>query len=252
MAMSIAHSGAMTARSRSSAFDADETVPRGCLRPEVLAKTGALSLAYFDHLRYGYRNDLVNEEAAMGKRLSRWLRRVSTGWVALATTVIFLLFTAWVLPAQADQAEAETGGAPSPDTSFFYTPAALYAMAEAYGASGRQAYVRARFTFDLVWPVVYTVFLATTLSWLYGRAFPEGSWVQLANLAPVIGALLDYLENVSTSLVMIRYPARTPVVALLAPFFTAVKWIFVGGSLGLLAVGMVGAVWRAIRPSSPR
>ncbi len=186
----------------------------------------------------------------MGTRLSCWLRRVSTGWVALAMTVLFLLFTALVLPAQAGQAEAETGGAPSPDTSFFYTPAELYAMAEAYGASGRQAYVRARFTFDLIWPVVYMVFLATVISWLYGRAFPEKSRLQLANLAPVLGALFDYLENVSTSLVMIRHPARTPVVPFLAPVFTAVKWVFVGGSFVLLGGGVVGAVWHAIRSSS--
>jgi hypothetical protein len=183
----------------------------------------------------------------MAHRLSRWLRRISTGWVALAMTGIFLLFTAWVLPTQADRAEAETGGGASPDTSFVYTPADLYAMAEAYGASGRRAYVRARFTFDLIWPLVYLAFLAAVISWLVGRAFPGTDWIQLANLAPVLGALFDYLENVSTSLVMIRYPARTPVVALLAPIFTAVKWIFVGGSFGLLAVGVVGAVVRAVR-----
>jgi hypothetical protein len=183
----------------------------------------------------------------MARRLSRWLRRVSTGWVVLATTAIFLLFTGWVLPAQSDRAEAETGDGPSPDTSFVYTPAELYAMAEAYGDAGRRAYVRARFTFDLIWPLVYMAFLATAISWLYARGFPEGRGVQFANLAPLLGALFDYLENVSTSLVMIRFPDRTPVLAVVAPVFTAVKWVFVGGSFALLIIGTAAAVWRWIR-----
>jgi hypothetical protein len=57
--------------------------------------------------------------------------------------------------------------------------------------------------------------------------------------------LFDYLENISTSLVMFRYPSPTPVVPWLAPIFTAVKWVFVNGSFVLLALGAVIAVWRA-------
>jgi hypothetical protein len=159
----------------------------------------------------------------MDKRISDWLRQVPTGWVALAALVIFMLFTALVLPQQASKAAQETGGAVSPDTSFFYVPDDLYRMAEAYGERGRQAYIRARFTFDLVWPLLYTLFLATAISWVFGRAFALDSRWQRANLAPLWGALFDYLENLSTSLVMLRYPAQTAVVDLLAPVFTALK-----------------------------
>ena len=178
----------------------------------------------------------------MDKRISDWLRRVSTGWVALAALVIFLLFTALVLPQQATRAEQETGSADSPDTSFFYTPRELYRIAEAYGEQGRQAYIRARFTFDLIWPLVYTLFLVTAISWVSGRGFaPDSRW-QRTNLALLLGALFDYLENVSTSLVMGRYPAQTPVVDLLAPVFTALKWGFLGASFLLLIAGIVVAV----------
>jgi hypothetical protein len=55
----------------------------------------------------------------MVARISDWLSRISTGWVALAALLIFLLFTALVLPQQATKAELETGSADSPDTSFF-------------------------------------------------------------------------------------------------------------------------------------
>jgi hypothetical protein len=183
----------------------------------------------------------------MGTWISAWLRGVSRGWVALAALVVFLLFTALVLPQQATKAGQETGSAESPDTSFFYTPGDLYRMAESYGEEGRQAYVRARFTFDLVWPLVYTFFLVTAISWVSGKAFaPESRW-QRANLAPLLGALLDYLENLSTSLVMLRYPAQTAVVDLLAPLFTALKWGVLGASFVLLLGGIVLAAWHWIR-----
>jgi hypothetical protein len=161
--------------------------------------------------------------------------------------ILFLLFTALVLPGQAAKAEMDSGGAGSPDTSFYYTADDLYRMAEAYGEGGRRAYVRARFTFDLIWPLVYTAFLCTGISWLNRRAFGPDSPFQRANLAPVLGALFDYLENVSTSLVMIRFPSETPVVDGLAAIFTVVKWILVNSSFVLLLVGAVVGLWRWVR-----
>ncbi len=182
----------------------------------------------------------------MARRISDWLRSVSRGWVALAALLVFLLFSALVLPQQATLAEQQTGSADSPDTSFFYAPRDLYAMAEAYGEEGRQAYVQARFTFDLVWPLVYTLFLVTAISWIFGRAFPPDSRWQLANLVPLLGALFDYLENLSTSLVMLRYPDQTAVVDFLAPAFTLAKWSLLGASFLLLSGGIVVAAWRWI------
>jgi hypothetical protein len=180
-------------------------------------------------------------------RISDWLRKVSTGWVALAALLIFLLFTALVLPQQAAKSEQVTGSAVSPDTSFFYSPADLYQIAEVYGEEGRAAYIRARFTFDLVWPLVYTLFLATAISWVFGKAFtPDSPW-QRANLAPLVAALFDYLENLATSLVMLRYPAQTPVVDLLAPVFTALKWGSLGLGFVLLIGGIAVAAWRWIK-----
>lgn len=183
----------------------------------------------------------------MLKRFSTRLQRVSTTPVALAALILFLLFTALVLPRQSRSAEALGGGAGSPDTAFFYSAGDLYRMAEAYGPQGRAAYVRARFTFDVIWPLVYTLFLVTAIGWTFARAFPPDSRWQRANLVPLLAALFDLLENVSTSLVMARYPAQTPVAAVLAPIVSAAKWVFVTGSFVLLVVGAVAAARRRIR-----
>ena len=175
----------------------------------------------------------------MCKQLSELVHQLSTGWVALVALMVFLLFTALLLPLQAVKAESVIGDTPSPDLSFYYTAADLYRMAEAYGEEGRQLYVKTRYTFDLVWPLVYTMFLITGLSWGTRKAFAVGSPWLLANLVPVLGAFFDYLENVSTSVVMFRYPAQTKVVDGIATVFTMMKWVFVGLSFVLLLIGMV-------------
>lgn len=184
----------------------------------------------------------------MPVRFSERLIRFSKGWLVLAALVLFLVFTALVLPGQAAGSGERTGGARQPDTSLFYTPAELYSMAETFGADGRQAYIQARFTFDVVWPLVYGLFLVTAIGWLAGKAFQPGSPWRLLTLAPVLGVLFDYLENLATSLVLARYPAPTPVVDLLAGPLTLVKWLFVGGSFAVLVAVAIAAVARRARP----
>jgi cellulose synthase/poly-beta-1,6-N-acetylglucosamine synthase-like glycosyltransferase len=120
-------------------------------------------------------------------------------------------------------------------------------MAEAYGVGGREAYIKARFTFDLIWPVVYTFFLTVSISWLFSRAFDPDSFWRRLNLVPVFAMAFDYLENISSSLIMLRYPQETPVVVTLAPIFTMLKWILISGSIILLLLGVIFGIWQWIR-----
>ncbi|HSG45057.1 MAG TPA: hypothetical protein VLA72_18060 [Anaerolineales bacterium] len=184
----------------------------------------------------------------MLKTLSKKLYHLSSGYITILALVIFALVVAFVLPAQAQRAEVALGGADSPDTSFFYTSNDLYNMAEAYGADGRAAYIRTRFTFDLIFPLSYLFFLATSISWVMKRAVanPDSRW-RLLNLFPVFGTLFDYLENISTSFVMANYPQQTFLFDTLAPIFTLVKWFFVNGSFVILLPAALVALWRYFR-----
>ena len=181
------------------------------------------------------------------KKLSDWINKISSGWVTLICLVIFLLFTAFVLPSQAGGADVYSGEIGSPDTSFYYSADDLYQFAEAYGPQGRRAYIQARVTFDVVWPIVYMVFLVTAISWAYKKAGREGEFWMRLNLLPVFGLLFDYLENGATSIVMARYPDFTPILPHLAGFLTAIKWIFVGGSFAVLVLGLGMAGWRWVK-----
>jgi len=171
-------------------------------------------------------------------KISNWISQKSTSFVTVSTLILFLVFTATILPIQSEQAKAQSGTT-SPDMSFFLTVKELYEIAESYGENGRVAYVWARFTFDLVWPIVYTLFLASGISWLYSRSFSTDSKIQRANLVPVIGMVLDYIENITASIVMLGYPERTPMVDMATVIVTPLKWVFVGGSFLVLLLGLI-------------
>jgi hypothetical protein len=181
------------------------------------------------------------------KNISSWLYKISNGWVALTGLVIFVLFSVLVLPAQSSQADEISGETGSPDMSFYYTSENLFDMAEAYGEQGRTDYIRARFTFDLIWPLVYGFFLSTAISWLIKRADLSYTPLGLLNLVPVFGVIFDYFENITTSWVMFRFPQPAFLPAMLAPFLTATKWILVGGSFGILILGILMVIWDSIR-----
>ena len=172
-------------------------------------------------------------------QISHRLIRLSSGRVTLALIAVLTAFIVFVLPAQSEAARLAGHGAGSPDTSLWYSAGDLYRMAEAYGQDGRQAYVQARFTFDIVWPIVYVSGFTAALSWLLARLAAPVSRLRLLNLLPALGGLLDLGENVSTSMVMLRYPASTPVVDWLAPVFTLTKWACLGAAMVVLAGGLL-------------
>lgn len=158
----------------------------------------------------------------------------------ILSLAVMILFMITVLPAQAVSAEQNAGGSISPDTSFFYTPGDLLQAAEEYGAGGRLAYIQSRWTFDLVFPFVYMVFLVTGISWFHQNLEDPTEWIGFANLLPIAAGLFDYLENTGASLVMGLYPAQVTGLALLTAIFSAVKWLLIGGSF-LAYVGLAGA-----------
>ncbi len=183
----------------------------------------------------------------MFRKISTWIHDKSTMAVMLGGLGLFVFFVVWVLPRQAQGIEQERAGMDSPDGSLFYTAEDLYHMAEDYGPQGRADYIRERFTFDLIWPAVYMLFLSTSISWILRRTFPSGVWTRPLNLIPLLGGLFDYLENLAAAVVMWRFPMRMDAIAWLASFFTPVKWVMIGGSFGLLAVGGGLIIWQKAR-----
>ncbi|MBO2946039.1 hypothetical protein JJQ72_18835 [Paenibacillus sp. F411] len=175
----------------------------------------------------------------------RLYQMVNWKWVAVAV-LVFAGFIAWVLPRQASLSESASGSGESPDSSLWYTSADLYRIAEIYGEEGRAHYIEARFTFDVIWPLVYLGFLTIALTAAYVFLSSGSRW-RAVNLLPLGGWGFDWLENLGSSLVMYRYPARTPVIAEMTPVFTLIKWCLIYASFGALVVGIVLSVLHRFR-----
>lgn len=171
-------------------------------------------------------------------------------WLALIGLIVFVGFLVVVLPQQAASGAGYTERAAAPDTRFWYPADDLYAAADAWGPAGRAAYVAARVSFDVVWPLAYGFFLVAALGWVGARLLPPASrWRTLAWL-PVLVVALDLAENACTAIVMTSYPERTALLADLAGVFTAGKWTTLGLCFALLlgsaAVLVVRSVIRAV------
>ena len=168
------------------------------------------------------------------KKLSRFFYKFSNGWVALGALLTFILFAIFILPGFSVESARYSNGIGSPDTTLFYSSADLFSMAEAYGEAGRQAFIDVRWTMDLAYPLIYTLFLVTSASWLLRRVVSSGSKWRLLNLFPLAAFILDLMENSATSLVMLRFPERCLFGQVLAPIISPLKWLAVGGSFLLI------------------
>lgn len=176
----------------------------------------------------------------MLRTTSKRLASGSTSGVSLLGLLIFLAFMILVLPRQASAGDPAQAASASPDLSFYYSPADLHRMAASYGEQGRAEFVRSHWTFDLVWPLVYTFFLVTAISWLGERGFSPGSRWRMLNLLPLAAIFFDYAENAATSLVMLRFPLRLPLIEMLASISTPAKWIMVVMSFAALFAALIG------------
>jgi len=187
----------------------------------------------------------IQSEQEQMQSISEYFYRKSTVWTTLTTLALFVLFLWLILPAESERSAEVIGTSVSPDTSFYYTKSELYQIAENYGERGRLFYIDTRITFDIIWPFIYTIFLITGISWITDKIVLEGSKVRLLNLVPIGAILFDFLENISNMVIMFRYPTPTDILASLAGVFTALKWVFVGGSFVIFALAIL--LWIAVK-----
>jgi hypothetical protein len=177
------------------------------------------------------------------------LQRRVGWWTWTLSLVLFVGFLGIVLPAEAQRTVEATGAEETPDTWYLYTAGDIERLAGEYGEEGRAHYIRSRFTFDIVWPLVYGFFLQASLV-LASRRTVLGRLPVPLLLLPSAAVVFDLLENAAASIVMARYPEPAAIAAHAAPVFTFTKWNLVYASFGLVAIGAVAGVVRTARARS--
>ncbi|MGL5978669.1 MAG: hypothetical protein ACRCZJ_06730 [Erysipelotrichaceae bacterium] len=110
----------------------------------------------------------------------------------------------------------------NPDTQIFYQAKQLIQMGFINGYYGRMFFVFWHLSFDVVWPLIYLVFLFFTMSIvLRNLSVPM---VSLLYALPLIVFGFDVGENLSLSFAMINFPVRS-IWLYVAPWFTLFKWL---------------------------
>lgn len=160
----------------------------------------------------------------------------------VAITIMFLLFIIIVLPRAASNLEDVVGAVDSPDTAFVYTKDELYEMADSFGEDGRSFYIKQRFTFDLVFPLVYGAFMIAYAS--YGVINIDLK--RLFLYIPILAVGFDLLENIFASLVFHYYP-REIIIGYFTPYVSLFKWIFVIIGMGIPVIVLIQIIRKKVR-----
>jgi hypothetical protein len=179
--------------------------------------------------------------------LSNTLRRYANGWLVLLFLAGEVFFNAVVLPGQGAKIEAGSGGVGPIDLQLFYTPEKVYGMIEEYGPEVRASYRLFEMTGDIIYPIVYTLFFALAITWLFQRGFAPGSSMQRYNVLPFGAWLFDLLENIGIITMLSIHPSTPALLAWITAVFTLVKWLFAGITVILLLIGLVKAAMNGFK-----
>lgn len=167
----------------------------------------------------------------------------TTGWRVLFLFLLDVVMMGYIMPVASGILALAANNSVLPlDMLFFYTPAEAFAMLEKYGTAGRALYMKIELTVDLLYPIIYTLFFGLLISWLFQRAFSPDSKVQKWNAAPVGTWFFDLLENIGIVSLLAIYPSQPAALAWLTMLLGLIKWAFAFLSIGLVLVGLIGAI----------
>ena len=125
-----------------------------------------------------------------------------------------------------------SAGPPPLDLKFTHSPEVTYKTFNAMSSEQRKGYMIGELTTDIIYPIIYTLFLSFSLLLLF-----NGS-----RIIPIIphGALIaDVFENLSIFPLLKMYPKEIDWLAWVSSIFTTIKWLFVFISLLLLIAGLL-------------
>jgi hypothetical protein len=166
-------------------------------------------------------------------------------------TLILIFIGAFIISptSPSNQLSQNSNGVGMLDAQFHYTAEKAYQMLTAYGAQGRELYLSRILPLDVLIPIVYSLFLAVAISFVFQRAFPPTGPIQYISLLPFAAAIADYIENVGVVSLLLVYPTHLDVVAAITSYFTSSKQIFFNISVVFLLIGILALFWKRVSPT---
>ena len=170
-------------------------------------------------------------------KLSDFMARMAKPWLILVSFLVMGAMLGYFLPGAQARLEA-SGGGPI-DLLMFPTPAAVLAGVAAFTDEGRAFYLLVEITYDLVYPIAYTLFYGLSLTVLLNLITAPNSHVRRLNLLPVAAFVFDLLENVGIISLLMSFPAQSAALAGFVSVVNSAKWMFAFGSIFVLFVALV-------------
>jgi hypothetical protein len=139
---------------------------------------------------------------------------------------------------------ARLGDATILDLQIGYTPDDAYALLEALGAEGRQAYAAMLLIGDMLFPICYSLLFAAIAAWLLARVAPPDHWAQRLSLIALIGGISDIAENVSILTMIFAFPRRLDGVAWFSSLIKITKFGSAAVGAPLIVILAAILVWK--------
>ncbi len=124
------------------------------------------------------------------------------------------------------------------DLRISYSPDEAYTLLEKYNQTERRNYFVGALTIDLIYPVIYTLFLCFTIFLLHKN-------IKLAQF-PIFILISDYIENFGIVIMIFYYPNKLTNIALATSLFTSIKWFFVFVSIAVIIYGLLKKIHNLI------
>lgn len=183
----------------------------------------------------------------MLRRTLETLDHWATGRNILLLVGLYVAMVGAILPLAQARLQAASGGFGPLDSRFSYSATEVEAALKAYGAEGRRLYLLGEMTLDVLYPVVYGLFLSLTITYCYRLVLPADHPLLRLALLPLATLAIDYLENASLVTLLANYPRLLPGLEVIAGALTTVKWILAIASLAAVMVGLVAVVVKRVR-----
>lgn len=184
------------------------------------------------------------------RRASEFFYAKSTLLTALIATVVFAGYTVLALSGQGKTFEVANSSIKSLGTSLGFGQAEILAFFAERSAGQISAYI----TFNQVWDSLYGVIYGVMyVVWVSLLLKPYSHKVGILNLLPFGQVLFDWLENIGLATVSSQYLADGTIsstTAQLASTASSIKWAFALLVYGVILVGIVARIARALKGRS--
>jgi hypothetical protein len=184
------------------------------------------------------------------RRASEFFYAKSTLVTALIATAVFAGYTLLVLSGQGKAFEVANSTIKSLGTSLGFGQAEILAFFAERSAGQISAYI----TFNQVWDSLYgLIYGVMYVVWVSVLLKPYSQKVGMLNLLPFGQVLFDWLENIGLATVSSQYLADGTIsstTAQLASTASSIKWAFALLVYGVILVGIVARITRALKVRS--